>query len=156
MPVGLHKGPLQKQRNRNCNSALDELRCMQLPSVCVRSRHADAAVAFCFARPDVRLRRGERLDSDQMSFGLEELEADFARAEARRAAAMPQASADLIQAAPAKLPHRVPLSAHLPRVETVIPVPHDACPPREGVHLRLEPSSHDCLASRLYSTARAR
>ena len=73
-------------------------------------------------------RSAERLDPDQMSFGLEELEADLARAEARRAAAMPPASADPILAAPAKPPHRAPLPAHLPRIETVIPVPHDACP----------------------------
>ncbi|MGI4793734.1 MAG: IS66 family transposase, partial [Janthinobacterium lividum] len=73
-------------------------------------------------------RSAERLDPDQMSFGLEELEADLARAEARRAAAIPPASADPIPAAPAKPPHRAPLPAHLPRVETVIPSPHDACP----------------------------
>jgi len=70
-------------------------------------------------------RRSERLDPDQMAFGLEDLEADLARAEARcpdpgqlEAAVAPQD----------KKPHRAPLPAHLLRVETVLPVPHDCCP----------------------------
>ena len=73
-------------------------------------------------------RSAERLDPDQMAFGLEELEADLARAEARRAAAMPSASTDPVSPPPTKLPHRAPLPAHLPRIETVIPTPHEICP----------------------------
>jgi transposase len=71
-------------------------------------------------------RRSEQLDPDQMAFGLEDLEADLARAEARRpAAATP---VDGGAAVPEKPPHRAPLPAHLPRTETVIPAPCDACP----------------------------
>ncbi len=69
-------------------------------------------------------RSAERLDPDQMAFGLEELEADLARAEARRAAAMPPAAASLTT----RPPHRAPLPPHLPRIETVIPAPHESCP----------------------------
>jgi len=68
-------------------------------------------------------RRSEQLDPDQMAFGLEDLEADLARAEARKP---PSASTE-----PSKLnkaPHRSPLPSHLPCVEEVLPVPHDACP----------------------------
>ena len=69
-------------------------------------------------------RRSEQVDPDQLAFGLEELEADLARAEARRPG---PATTSGDTSAPAK-PHRAPLPTHLPRVETVIPVPHDACP----------------------------
>ena len=76
-------------------------------------------------------RRSEQLDPDQMAaFGLEDLEADLARAEARRPAA--PMLADGNAAAPDKLPHRAPLPAHLPRTETVIPAPCDACPECSG------------------------
>ena len=68
-------------------------------------------------------RRSEQLDPDQMAFGLEDLEADLARAEARRP---PPAPAE--PSKPIKTPHRSPLPPHLPRVEDVLPVPHDACP----------------------------
>ena len=70
-------------------------------------------------------RRSEQTDPDQLAFGLEELEADLARAEARRPA---PATTGSDTTAPAKPPHRAPLPGHLPRVETVIPAPHDACP----------------------------
>ena len=71
-------------------------------------------------------RRSEQLDPDQMAFGLEDLEADLALAEARRPAA--HKPADGNTASPDKPPHRAPLPEHLPRAETVIPVPCDACP----------------------------
>lgn len=68
-------------------------------------------------------RRSEQTDPDQLAFGLEELEADLARAEARRPV---PATTSSDTSASAKPPHRAPLPAHLPRVETVIPAPHDA------------------------------
>jgi len=68
-------------------------------------------------------RRSEQLDPDQMAFGLEDLEADLARAETRKP---PPASGE--PSKPKKAPHRSPLPPHLPRVEEVLPVPHDACP----------------------------
>ncbi len=69
-------------------------------------------------------RRSEQLDPDQMAFGLEDLEADLARAEARKPC--PAASAEPCK--PKKPPHRSPLPPHLPRTKSVLPVPHDACP----------------------------
>ena len=71
-------------------------------------------------------RRSEQLDPDQMAFGLEDLEADLARAESRRPAA--PTPADGNAAASDKPLHRAPLPAHLPRSETVVPVPCDARP----------------------------
>ncbi len=68
-------------------------------------------------------RRSEQLDPDQMAFGLEELEADLARAEARKPPPAPPEPSR-----PRKAPHRAPLPPHLPRVEEVLAVPHDACP----------------------------
>ena len=65
-------------------------------------------------------RRSEQLDPDQMAFGLEDLEADLARAEARKP---PPASGE--PSKPRTAPHRSPLPPHLPRVEDVRPVPHD-------------------------------
>jgi transposase len=73
-------------------------------------------------------RSAERLKPDQMAFGLEEMEADLAWAEARRVAAVPPASADAVLAAPTKPSHQAPLPTHLPRTETVIPAPHKSCP----------------------------
>jgi transposase len=72
-------------------------------------------------------RRSEQLNPDQMAFGLEDLEADLARAEARRRALAASAGSDAA-AAQDKQPHRGPLPADLPRDETVVPVPHDVCP----------------------------
>jgi len=69
-------------------------------------------------------RRSEQLDPDQMAFGLEELEADLARAEARK----PCSAASAGPSKPKTPPHRAPLPLHLPRDENVLPVPHDACP----------------------------
>ena len=66
-------------------------------------------------------RSSERLDPDQMAFGLEDLEADLARAEAREPV-LPR-SGDT-----ATKRHRTALPAHLPRVETILPAPHDCCP----------------------------
>ncbi len=60
-----------------------------------------------------------------MAFGLEDLEADLARAEVLRPAApTPDSNAP----GPAKPPRRAPLPEHLPRTETVIPAPCNACP----------------------------
>ncbi|MGI4795731.1 MAG: IS66 family transposase [Janthinobacterium lividum] len=72
-------------------------------------------------------RSADRLKPDQMAFGLEELEADLAWAEARRAAAVLPASAEAVLTAPAKPLHQAQLPAHLPRTETVIPAPHESC-----------------------------
>ena len=66
--------------------------------------------------------RSERLDQDQLNLGLEDLEADLARAEARRRITVPDNGDDA-----AVKPHRAPLPEHLPRAETVLDVPHD-CP----------------------------
>ncbi len=78
-------------------------------------------------------RSAERLDPEQMAFGLEDLEADLARAEAWRAATVPPAGADVAPAPTAKPPHRAPLPPHLPRIETVIPAPHESCPDCGGI-----------------------
>ncbi len=80
-------------------------------------------------------RSAERLDPEQMVFGLEELEADLARAEASRPQPAPAAD-DEETASVAKPAHRAPLPAHLPRAERVIPASHaagDACPDCGGV-----------------------
>ena len=80
-------------------------------------------------------RSAERLDPVQMTFGLEELEADLARAEANRPQPIP-AGEDGGTASTAKPPHRSALPAHLPRAEQVVPAPHaagDACPDCGGV-----------------------
>jgi transposase len=67
-------------------------------------------------------RRSERLDPDQLQFGLEELDADIARAEAKQ----PQpAPVDLSDAEPAK---RRDLPEHLPREEMMLDVNASACP----------------------------
>ena len=80
-------------------------------------------------------RSAERLDPEQMTFGLEELEADLARAGANRP--QPVAAAeDADTARAAKPAHRAPLPAHLSRAERVVPAPHaagDACPDCGGV-----------------------
>jgi len=68
--------------------------------------------------------RSEKLDADQFQLGLDDLDADLARAEARRPASEPAPEPD--KADPK--PHRAPLPEHLPRSETVLDVPHDACP----------------------------
>ncbi len=69
-------------------------------------------------------RHSEQLDPDQFQLGLEDLEGDLARAEARRPAAEPPAASEN----DSDRPHRAPLPAHLPRSEAVFDVPHDACP----------------------------
>ena len=69
-------------------------------------------------------RRSEQLDPDQMAFGLEELEADLAWAEARK----PRSAASAEPSKSKKPPLRAPLPPHLPRIDETLPVPHDACP----------------------------
>ncbi len=68
-------------------------------------------------------RSAERLDPEQTSLALEELETDLAVAVT--AAPLVQTRAPPQPEAP---PHRGPLPAHLPRVETILPVPHQRCP----------------------------
>ena len=68
-------------------------------------------------------RSAERLDPEQASLALEELETDLAAAVAAAPVVEPSGSSQ-----PATPPHRGPLPAHLPRVETVLPVPHQRCP----------------------------
>lgn len=81
----------------------------------------------------------ERLVLDQMAFGLEELKADLAPAEVRRAAVVPP-----------KPPHWALLSAHLPRVKTVIPGPHDTCPDWGGALHEASATSREMLDWILY------
>ncbi|MGI4793731.1 MAG: transposase domain-containing protein [Janthinobacterium lividum] len=59
-------------------------------------------------------RSAERLDPERMTFGLEELEADLARAEANRPQPIPAAEDEDTMLAP-RPPHRAPLPARLPR-----------------------------------------
>ena len=65
-------------------------------------------------------RRSERLDPDQLALGLEDLDADIARAEARHA----EPPADDAGAAP----RRVTLPDHLPREDVTLDVESDECP----------------------------
>lgn len=67
--------------------------------------------------------RSERLDPDQLQLGLEDLDADLARAEARE----PEPP-DGERVRAAKPAHRGPLPEHLPRSEAVLDVPSEACP----------------------------
>ncbi len=90
-------------------------------------------------------RSAERLDPDQMALGLEELEADLAQAEARRAAARPPMDSDAAASSMTKPPHRVPLPAYLPRIETIIPAPHEACPDCGGTLHDAGATSSDML-----------
>ena len=74
-------------------------------------------------------RSAERLDPNQMAFGLEELESDLARAQARQVVAAPAVPGEHSMTQPSKPLYRAPLPVHLPRVETVIPAPHgERCP----------------------------
>ena len=68
-------------------------------------------------------RSAERLDPEQASLALEEMETDLAAAVAVAPAVEPPAPSQ-----PAMSPHRGPLPVRLPRVETVVPVPHEHCP----------------------------
>lgn len=68
--------------------------------------------------------RSERLDPDQLQLGLEDLDADLARAEARGPEPRPGGGA--------KPAHRGPLPEHLPRSEAVLDVPSQTCPCRGG------------------------
>ncbi|HEY6254730.1 MAG TPA: IS66 family transposase [Xanthobacteraceae bacterium] len=64
-------------------------------------------------------RRSERLDPDQLTLGLEDVETDRAHAEAaREPSAKPKDSK----------PRRKPLPDHLPREEVVLDTPAEACP----------------------------
>jgi transposase len=85
-------------------------------------------------------RRSEQLDPDQMAFGLEDLEADLARAEARKPCPAPAEPSK-----PKKPPHRAPLPPHLPRAECVLPVPHDACPDCGGALTDAGATSNEML-----------
>ena len=68
-------------------------------------------------------RIAERLDPEQASLALEELETDLAMVVAAAPAVEPSAPSQL-----ATSPHRGSLLAHLPRVEAVVPVPHKRFP----------------------------
>lgn len=67
-------------------------------------------------------RRSERLDDDQLALGLEDLDADIARAGVRHSG--PPAT-ELDDAA---VPRRTPLPDHLPRMDVMIDCDSDACP----------------------------
>ncbi len=75
-------------------------------------------------------RRSERLDPDQLALGLEDLDADIARAEARHAE--PSASEPESKATP----RRLTLPDHLPRKDVMLDVERDECP---GCGGRLHP-----------------
>ncbi len=68
-------------------------------------------------------RSAERLDPEQASLALEDFEADLAA----MIAASPEAELPA-PSQPATPPHRGPLPAHLPRMETVVPVRYEHCP----------------------------
>ncbi len=68
-------------------------------------------------------RSAKRLDPEQASLGLEELETDLAAVVAAAPAVEPSGPSQ-----PATPPHCSPLPAHLPRVETEVPVPRKRCP----------------------------
>lgn len=70
-------------------------------------------------------RSSERLDPGQLQLALEDLDADLARAEARRPAPLSDADASEVGSKP---PHRAPLPEHLPHTEAVLDVAHAACP----------------------------
>ena len=65
-------------------------------------------------------RRAERLDDDQLQLGFEDLDADFARAEAK----LPSAKTRT----PKMQAERLSLPAHLPREDRRFDVEHQACP----------------------------
>jgi transposase len=67
-------------------------------------------------------RRAERLDTDQLQFGFEDLESDLARAEARLPSAATKSSSTR---SPVDRPS---LPAHLPREDRWFDVGHQACP----------------------------
>ncbi|MGH8430687.1 MAG: IS66 family transposase zinc-finger binding domain-containing protein, partial [Solimonas sp.] len=67
-------------------------------------------------------RRAERLDTDQLQFGFEDLESDLARAEARLPSAATKASRTRSQV------DRPSLPAHLPRQDMRLDVEHQTCP----------------------------
>ena len=66
-------------------------------------------------------RRSERLDSDQLALGLEDLDADVARAEARHA----EPSADDPDPDSGAAPRRPTLPDHLPREDVMLDVEGD-------------------------------
>ena len=68
-------------------------------------------------------RSAERLDPEQASLVLEQLETDLPAVVAAKPAVQPPAPTR-----PITQPRRGPLPAHLPRMETVVPVPHEHCP----------------------------
>ncbi len=69
-------------------------------------------------------RRSERLDPDQLALGLEDLDADIARAEAHHA--VPSASDP--EPDPRAASRRPTLPDHLPREDVTLDVESDECP----------------------------
>ncbi|MGH6803837.1 MAG: IS66 family transposase [Methyloceanibacter sp.] len=67
-------------------------------------------------------RRAERLDTDQLQFGFEDLESDLARAEARLPSAATKTSSTRSQV------DRPGLPAHLPREDMRLDLEHQTCP----------------------------
>jgi len=67
-------------------------------------------------------RRAERLDTDQLQFGFEDLESDLARAEARLPSATSKTSGTRSQV------DRPSLPAHLPRQDRRLDIEHQTCP----------------------------
>ena len=69
-------------------------------------------------------RRSERLDPDQLALGLDDLDADRARAEARHV----QSSVDGPESDGEVVSRRTTLPDHLPREEVTLDLEDDACP----------------------------
>jgi transposase len=69
-------------------------------------------------------RRSERLDDEQLQLGLEDLDADIARAEAGR----PPEGPDKEQKRRCTSDGRLSLPEHLPRAEVTVDIALDACP----------------------------
>ena len=77
-------------------------------------------------------RRSERLDPDQLAFGIEDLDADIAHAEARQVVL----SASDPEPASGTTPRRSTIPDHLPREDVTLDVASDECP---GCGGRLHP-----------------
>ncbi len=69
-------------------------------------------------------RSAEHLDPGQLALALEAAEADLANAETAQPAPVPPPASCALP----PRPHRTVLPAHLPRLESAVPVPHQCCP----------------------------
>jgi transposase len=84
-------------------------------------------------------RRAEQLDSDQLQLGLEDLNTDLARVEARLPISSTKAETPKTQG------QRPGLPAHLPREEMRLEVEHEACPCCGGALLLIGETTSEML-----------